>query len=155
MLSCSPQHLDAAIRPLMAAEAVRKNGKIIYLDAQAVYLAAKQYAERVNRPAISDDPLLAGVDSPQLERYRSAKASLAEMDLEERKKTHANINDLESALVRYASMVRRGGEILQRRFGNDASDILNSAIDEAEQIVKASIVSVRSKPDSDGDQPGQ
>ena len=40
---------------------------------------------KINRWCKSADPLLAGGDSDNLERYRGVKADLAELDLEERK----------------------------------------------------------------------
>lgn len=133
--SISSRQFHDAIRPLLAPSAVRGTGAGLRFYLPDV---VKAYAAYREAPA-DDVAMLASGDSPELERYRRYRADLVGMDVQERRGTHANINDLESAFVRYGSMIRRAGEILQRRWGNDASDILNSALDDAERIITAAL----------------
>jgi hypothetical protein len=129
----SVERFDAAIRPLIPAEAAKKSGRRVLLDGRAVIDAI--VAHRAQTGTTSEDPLMAGGDSPALERYRAARASLAELELERQRKTHISLSDIETMLNRFASLIRRAGETLQRRFGNDSSDILNTAIDDAEAVL--------------------
>jgi len=96
--------------------------------------AVDAIVEHRHKP-VADD-MLVGESSPALERYRTARAGLAELDLEREQKTHVALADLGPALSRFTARLRQAGEILQRRFGSDASDILNDAIEEAADIVK-------------------
>jgi len=106
---------------------------------------------------LTDEELIAGggESTPGLERLRNATATLREMDVEERKKTHADLGDLHNVLMRFTSLLRRGGEILQRKFGGDAADIYNSAIDQAERELLRDIeLAIRADSSSAGaDQP--
>lgn len=84
----------------------------------------------------SDDPLLsADGDSPGLERYRQAKAALAELELEERKGTLLSRDKARSTLGRWASIVRRLGERLGRRYGPEATTAVNDAILECQHVI--------------------
>src|SRR4051812_14117329 len=72
------------------------------------YNAAELVKWQVARTASPDDPLLAGGDSPNLERYRKAKAELAEMDAAERRGQLADVNALcEWWLIEVAPLVRQ------------------------------------------------
>ncbi len=74
-----------------------------------------------------------GGDSPALEEYRKHRARIAKVEAEEREKTHIDLREIDETLTRFAGIIRRAGEALQRQFGNGASDVLNEAIDEAER----------------------
>ena len=84
----------------------------------------------------SDDPLMSGSDSPALERYRAARADLAEMDAKERRK---QLVDVDQFTEWYASNVghpiRKAIELLQIRFGADAAAIIVKAIEKADTAV--------------------
>jgi len=92
-----------------------------------------------------DDPLLAEGDSPALERYRLAKAKHAELDLESRKGELIDREKARDILGRWAVLIRRLGERLVRRCGNEAGQMLNETLDECQLIVKESL---------DDDRPG-
>lgn len=84
----------------------------------------------------ADDPLLAAdVDSPGLERYRLAKAALAEYDLEARKRELIEREKARATLARLASILRRLSERLGKRYGPDASIAVNNAVLEFLRIV--------------------
>jgi hypothetical protein len=132
----SPQQFDKSIRLLIPPEAIRKTEHAFEFDAKALGAALVKY-RTPEAQAVGDDPLLSGSDSPNLERYRRIKGDLAELELEERRRTHVDVGLLEAALVRFGMLLRRAGEILQRRFGVEAAEIFNNAIEEALRLVRA------------------
>ena len=85
--------------------------------------------------ASGDDPLLAGVNSPALERYRSARAKLAELDLQERENQLLPLDKVHDALSRLGSIMRLAGETLQRQFGPDALAIIDDALNDYESAI--------------------
>lgn len=139
----SSQQFDNVIRPKLGEAAERRLGRVIEFDAQAVVAALLEYRKPKNAQAVDAngevDPLLYGGDSPNLERYRKIKGDLAQIELEERRKTHVDVRVLDGIFVRFGSLLHRAGEVLQRRFGGDAVDIFNAALDEAERICLAEI----------------
>lgn len=84
------------------------------------------------RRAASDDPLLDGGDSPGLERYRQAKAALAELELAERESSLMSREKALTILGRFAAKIRRMGERLGKRFGADAAIMVNESLTECE-----------------------
>ena len=76
-----------------------------------------------------DDPMLAsGGDSPEMRRYRAAKASLAELDLDERRQTLLPRERVHQALFRWGTLVRRMGERLTRRYGPEIAGDINDTL---------------------------
>jgi hypothetical protein len=143
-------------RPLIPADSIRDiDGRITIRPRGLIdAMVSRERAKVHQSPANEDDALVfSGGDSPNLERLRGAKATLAEMDLEERRGSHANIKHLDTCLMRFASQIRRGGEILQRKFGNEASDVLNSAVIDAEQLIKEEIQKFANDIADNSDQP--
>lgn len=82
-----------------------------------------------------EDAMLADADSPGLERYRLAKAQLAEMDLAEREKTLLPADTVREGVMAIAMAFRQAGETLQRQFGPEAHAILEGAVLEAESQI--------------------
>lgn len=80
----------------------------------------------------SDDPLLNAGDSVGLERYRMAKAQLAELDLAEREKVMLSADAVHDGLAIIAQSFRKACEALQRKFGAEAFLILDESVKEAE-----------------------
>lgn len=75
------------------------------------------------------DPLLAsGDDSPELERYRAARASLAELELSRKRGDVVDAAATSSMLGGVAEVIRNCGEQLGREFGESAREILESAL---------------------------
>ena len=92
--------------------------------------------EWVRSTANGDDPLLAGGDSPNLERYRAAKAQLAEMDAAERQGQLVNVDQLtEWWAAEVVPPIRRAIDTLQLRFGPEAAQVITEAIDRADCVV--------------------
>lgn len=94
---------------------------------------------KANRWCKSDDPLLAGGDSPNLERYRGARADLAELDREQRVGNLVSVEELAPVLLQAAGLIRGAGEKLQRLFGPDAFAIFSEAVDAAEQLIESKL----------------
>lgn len=82
------------------------------------------------------DPLIAADgDSPALEEYRRHRARLAELDVAEREKSLINGSHVQGALLAAMRVVRAAGERLQRRFGIEAHQILDEALDDGEKAI--------------------
>lgn len=86
---------------------------------------------------VSADPLLAEGDSAALERYRMAKAKLAELDLEVRKGELIEVGRCRDMLARWAVVIRRMGERLSKRYGNDAALTVNESLSECRTIAES------------------
>lgn len=86
--------------------------------------------EWVKRTADKDADLdLAGSSSPALERYRTAKAELAELDLQTKRQQLLPRDDIRLMLSRLATIIRGACETLQKLHGPDAKRIMDDALD--------------------------
>jgi hypothetical protein len=126
---------DGSYRRYFPKAAVKVIGGRLYFHARTG-LEAWAAANRKAQPGMGEtDPLLvADGDSPGLERYRNAKADIAELDKAERIGELVPREQLEPVLMKSAGTLRRAGDLLARQFGNDAAGILNQAVDEWELI---------------------
>jgi hypothetical protein len=92
---------------------------------------------KVNRWYKSSDPMLAGgSESDNLERYRGARADLAELDFQERESTIINPAKVRDTYLGSLQFFREAVGQLTQRFGNDAGKILAEAIENAERQVE-------------------
>ena len=96
-----------------------------------------------------DDPSLAGVASPALEKQRQLKCELMERQLQreqglwiERRLVHEGHN-------RLGGILRVAGEALSRQFGPAAQKILNDALDNCERETDRILVADGDNPDLD------
>ena len=85
--------------------------------------------ERSRAAPPSEDPLLDGGDSPALERYRNAKADLAELDIAEREGRLVEADTIKSVLYAVASSIRELGELYQRQGHVAAFDLLQQHLE--------------------------
>ena len=85
---------------------------------------------------LAADADLGSGDSPQLERYRAAKAGLAELELHERLKSLVSRSQVRECILAFAQQIRNVGEHLTRRFGNDAADMLIRGVDDGYRAIK-------------------
>lgn len=90
---------------------------------------------KANKWFKSSDPMLAGGDSDNLERYRGLKADLAEMDLQERRQQMVNLDAIKPAFIGALGHIKNAGEKLDRQFGNEALAILLDAWDQAMEYI--------------------
>lgn len=87
------------------------------------------------RPGRGDDLLIDdGCASEGLERYRQAKASLAELELAEKKHQVVEVGAVKEYLGRWGAVFRRLGKRYQVRFP-EAAKMLSEALDECQKIV--------------------
>jgi hypothetical protein len=91
-----------------------------------------------NARHLPSDADLLGPDfgSPALERYREEKAAIAKLDRLEREGELIEVSVLRDGLNRIAAILRSAGDSLDRRFGPEARQILNDALDDAHKHVE-------------------
>lgn len=149
----SARQFDDAIRPRLPAGGERGTGQKLRISGPAVVAALVAYRVEQAKPApTDDDPLLAaGGDSPNLERYRLAKAQLAERDLAERDRTLVRRQVIIDALRPAATGMRAAGDRLIKAFGNEAGQIFNEAVDDFEAAVTQTITRFGADDDNRAD----
>ena len=129
----TPQGFAKSVRPLIDVADIRnagERGRVLIRARGAINAWVKHQNTRV---AGGDPLLVAGGPSPALERYRSAKATQEELNLELRRRTHLDANEIRGELIRFAGVMRTAIEQVQREFGNPPADILSEALDETEK----------------------
>lgn len=87
----------------------------------------------IAKATVPADSLMAGSTSPALERYRTAKASLAELELFERHGVLVNRPAFLSVMSRFMDLLRGSAEAVQREFGPLAYEILLEGHKEAQR----------------------
>jgi len=80
------------------------------------------------------DDLMGGSESPGLERYREARASLAELELAQREHQLVSVEQARAVLLRWAAVIKRAGERLRKR-QLEAHRTLAEALVECAKIV--------------------
>jgi hypothetical protein len=93
----------------------------------------------VEREREAEALLAPGSDSPGLERYRLARAALVELQLEREKQTVLPVDRVRETLGRWAGILRRAGERLRQRHGNDAGDVLADALEECRKVIETEL----------------
>lgn len=101
-LSMSTNNLDQRIRPRLDKKSVKGSGKTLRLFLPAV-VAAYMTQQQELQPT---DPLLAGGDSPALERYRAARAEMSEIELARIKGELIPAKEVERGGTAVVTMVR-------------------------------------------------
>lgn len=81
--------------------------------------------------AVAADPLLAGDDSPSLERYREAKASQEEIKLENMRREFLPRDEIRLLHDELADVYRRAGEQLAKRFGQAVTETIEQCLRDA------------------------
>lgn len=93
-------------------------------------------AWRDARRGKGDDPELAGPASAGLERYRQARAAIAELELARLRRQLVPREEVHAVLDQVATTLRRAGEILARHHGDEARQVLEDAIDDARRLLE-------------------
>jgi len=83
--------------------------------------------------ADEEDEMLRGADSDGLERYRHAKADMAEIDLAVRRGETMEVGTARLALASIFETLRQAGEQLRREFGPAAAALIAEAVIDAAQ----------------------
>ena len=93
-------------------------------------------AENARKLAIvpGDDPM-SGPSTPALERWRIAKAILAELTVDQRKENLLARAKVHEGLARFAGILRAAGEALGRQYGSDAQAVLDEALDDCQRVI--------------------
>jgi phage terminase Nu1 subunit (DNA packaging protein) len=99
------------------------------------YSARRVVAWFVTRETSEEEELTSGPDSPGLERYRLAKARVAELDAAEREGALVSRAVAREILGRWAARIRKAGVMLQRNHGNAAQQLLDSALGDCARIL--------------------
>ena len=96
----------------------------------------RDVAEKRRSPTFGaeEDPMLGGPVSPALERFREARASIAELDFLKRTGEVIDREQIHEVFSRIANVLRGAGEKLERDFGGDARAVFDTALDEAERV---------------------
>jgi hypothetical protein len=92
-------------------------------------------ADNAVKLARDDDPLMQGVGSPALERYREERALIARLDRLEREARLIPRDEIRESLGRIAAILRGAGDGIQRRFGNEAVEMLHEALADAQREI--------------------
>lgn len=131
IIGVSERQIDGKYRKMLPSSGVKNVGRLVYLNLPELFKAIVADARLAADPT-SDDPLMSGPDSPALERFRTARAGLAERDLAERDKELVKGGLLSQALRAGINALRATGDRLIRKFGNECGDIFNEGVNEFE-----------------------
>lgn len=122
---------DKSDRKMLPPEAIKTIGRTIWIYMPALFKAWKAEYERLARPVAGEiDPLLAGPNSPALEKFRTARARQEEIKLAEMEKAMVPVATIRPALLRLAAGVRTAAEGIERACGSDAVTPLRESLDE-------------------------
>lgn len=101
-------------------------------NADKTYDARKLVAWRLSQEAAVNDALLAvGTDSPALERYRTARAELAELEVATKRGELVDVQTFSDWWFDAATRLRKRLEVVQRRGGLELVDLARQAFQEA------------------------
>ena len=121
----SVTHVDRSLRRYVPAGMVKTIDGRTYFHGRSL-LDAWAEAERLKR---HPDDLMSGDLSPALEEYRRHRARVAKCEADEREGVSVALAEIDPPLMQLAGVLRRAGESLTRKYGNDAGAILNEAIE--------------------------
>lgn len=139
MLGVNAQQFDRRYRPhipkkLIAASGTGRRTQFRPEAVRAIVDALLQ-AEREKAQMANDEAMLledGNTNSPAIERYRLAKAKLAELDLAEKQGNLIRPHLATTALTIVASKLRRLGERLARKHGNQVGDAIDRTLTECQ-----------------------
>jgi hypothetical protein len=75
-----------------------------------------------------EDPLLLGPTSPNLERYRAARAAREELTLARERGEWVQVDEMREGLGIFAEAIARAIGRIERKHGRDAADLLRDAL---------------------------
>ena len=143
LVGLGPKQFDDAVRPRLEADAKTGVGAKLRYDAKAVVAAFVTYRmEQQAKPTGTgeDDELLnPDVQSDMLERLRRFKGDLAERDVKERDKHLVRRSVIMNALGPAVGGMRATGDRLTQKYGNDAGEIYNAAVENFQRAVEQAI----------------
>ena len=97
-------------------------------------------AKERRKPLVTDeDALMAGPSTPALERYRTARAKLSELELEVKRQALVPRVQMESAFREAGRRLRAGFEVIEKRHGRPVGDALRRLLDEVDREVMGAL----------------
>jgi hypothetical protein len=141
ILGVSEVQFDRKYAKLAATDGVRTVDRRLWFHARKLFDAwmAEASRERTETQAAADAMLAAAVDSAA-ERYREAKARMAELDLAERLSGLVRLTAILQALGPAVASMRSMGARLVLQFGNGAGELFNESFADfqstAEQVLR-------------------
>ena len=129
----SPQGFDKSIRPHVPSNYIRTKGKYVLFYAKGV---VEIWAQRKEKPE-REDPMLDVPDgsSEALERYRDERAKMARIDRLRKEGELLPREKVRTILGRVAAVLRRTGDKLQRQFGQQALEVFEEGLMDAESVI--------------------
>lgn len=113
VLGLSEISIRQNLLPLLDDASIDSSGRgKKYLAPDVIRAYLKREIARPNRQKDDDDPLLRGANSPAQERYRAAKADLAEMERDRIRGILVPLTDVHEACARFAGRVRLAAEMM-------------------------------------------
>lgn len=136
IFDCSENNFRQNIKPVIEEPDIRREygstGKVkrVWYRARGVIesWAANEAAKRT--PESTSDPELAGDASPALERYRAARAQLAEFELKLKQGDLMARADVHEGLSEAGAILRRKAIRLRKLFGEEAAQIIADAVED-------------------------
>lgn len=132
----SPLAFDSRVRPRMPADAIAEvrdpRHRLLFL-APAVLRACVDYERNRQRPATTGPN--AGGTSPERERMYAVRREREELELAKAREQLVDASAIVPVFRKVSRTLRDAGTLLVKRYGDDAGEILNDALDEAERVV--------------------
>lgn len=122
---------DRSYRRFVDSNAIKRVGKKLYFHARSTL---DSWAAQRSAPN-PDDAMLRGSDSPSLERYRQARADIAEIERDRQRENNVPRRQMVDVLSGLSPRLRRAAAKLERMYGADAGRLLDEAVDEWERGV--------------------
>lgn len=141
---CTENYVRRELLPFAGADDRQTVGQRLWLRGRAILDAwsdRRRPGRRGEAPQAGpgpngDEVLFAGSDSPQLERYRAARADLAEMEVLERQGQLIPTTQVETCLASIRQLWRQHGDVVQRQFGQDAARLHNETLAEIDRVIR-------------------
>lgn len=85
-------------------------------------------------PDESDTLLVSANDSPELERYRAARADLAEMERDERRRKLLGVERVREICLTVGDVIKSLRRRLRKRFGEEAGQLIDEGLRDLRDI---------------------
>lgn len=129
------QAIDSWIRT--GCPAPKDSGHRVFDLKQVIaWRRARDEANARPRTPDGEDPLMLAGSSPALERYRMAKAKMAEFDLQQKRGHLVEKHAITTQFRAAAATLRAAFETLERRHGREVGDSLRDVLDDVIRNLK-------------------
>lgn len=130
IFAMSPDKFDADVRSVVGSQHYLKVGRATWFDGRELRRIID--AGHVTKP---------------LDRYRTAKAEQAELEVSRRRGELVDASIVKTWLSRMSGRIRQACDVLQRTFGPTAYDIMSEALDDIERTIDDGAISATSGSD--------